>query len=173
MVRHKRPNGFGVRRVEFKEAEPNARDGQVLADLLEWQRLDFTETCRTTESACDHIAWLGLVSGDFADDGHRSQRLTVGVGGRRRVDEDAVAGRHPGQGRPLAVVGHDEAAVYAAPRMVARGDDHPVPSSRHQRNVVHGTDTGLAGSPRPTWSNPGSGSSCGNDFAAVGCDFWT
>ena len=92
LERHERPNGFGVCRVKFKKAEPNARDGQVLADLFEWQRLDLRETCRTTESACDHIAWLGLVSGDFADDGHRSQRLTVGVRGRRGVDADAVAG---------------------------------------------------------------------------------
>lgn len=34
LVRHECPDGFGVRRVEFKEAESNARDGQVIADLI-------------------------------------------------------------------------------------------------------------------------------------------
>jgi hypothetical protein len=50
----------------------------VLADLLEWQRLDLTKTCGTTESARDQVARLGFVSGDVADDGDRSQRVTVG-----------------------------------------------------------------------------------------------
>lgn len=68
----------GLHGVKLEEAEPNARDGQVIADLLERQRLDFTETRRTTEPACDHLAWLELVSSDFADDGDRTQRLTVG-----------------------------------------------------------------------------------------------
>lgn len=34
LLRQERPNGFGVHRVELKEAESNARDGQVLADLI-------------------------------------------------------------------------------------------------------------------------------------------
>src|SRR4051812_41575885 len=142
-VRDEGPDSLGVGGVELKEAEPNARDGQVLADLLERQWLDLTETCCATEPVRDHVAWLGLVSGDFADDGDRSQRLTVRISGPRRVDENAVPRPHPGQGWPLAVVGHHEAAVYAAPRMIARGDDHPVPSSRHQRNLMHSTDTGF------------------------------
>lgn len=79
-VRPESPDDLGVYRVKLKEAEPNARDGQVVADLLEWQRLDLTETCRTTEPACDYIARLGLVADNVADDGDRSQRLTVGVG---------------------------------------------------------------------------------------------
>lgn len=33
LMPHERPHGFGASRVEFKEAEPNARDGQMLADM--------------------------------------------------------------------------------------------------------------------------------------------
>jgi len=82
-MRHESPDGFGVHLIELEEAETNARDGQVLADLLEWKWLDLAEVCRETESVGDQITWLGLVSGDFSDDGHGSQRSTVRVGGRR------------------------------------------------------------------------------------------
>jgi hypothetical protein len=71
-VRNEGPDGIGVHRVELKEAESKARDGQVLADLREWQGLDLTKACRATEPTRDHVAWLGLGSGDFADDGDRS-----------------------------------------------------------------------------------------------------
>jgi hypothetical protein len=93
-----------------------------------------------TEPARDHVAWLGLVSDDLADDGDCSQRLTVGVSRRRRVDENAVPGRHPGQGWPPAVVRHEEAVVHAAPR--ARPQSSSAVESPSGK-LVHGTDTGL------------------------------
>ena len=83
------------------------------------------------------------------------------MAGRRGVDQDAIAGRHPGQRGPLAVVGHDEAAAGPASCMVARGDDHPVPSCCHAGNVVQRTDTTLL---RPYGC---TGTVCSQPIAAV------
>jgi hypothetical protein len=74
--------------VEFEEAETQLGDRQVAANLLQRQGLNFTQFGRPAESAGDHITRLWLVPGDLADDGDRPHRVTAGIGGGRRVDED-------------------------------------------------------------------------------------
>jgi hypothetical protein len=119
----------------------------VIANLFQRQGWDFVQFGRKAETAGDQITGFRLGPGDFAYDGDRPQRLTAGIAGRRRVDEDAIATRHAGQRRPLAVVGHHEPAGHAASGVLAGDDDNPVPSGSggHAPKIV-----GLADHAAPT-----------------------
>ena len=93
-VRNGRREGkdrLGIRYVEFDEAEAQPGGGEVVANLLQRQGLDFTQFGRAAETADDHITGLWLISGDFADHSDRPQRLTAGIAGGWRVYEHAIA----------------------------------------------------------------------------------